>query len=426
MTIESFAIVALFIIGFGLISGWIENTIITAPMVFVTFGLLISPNFFNLVDINIEQEIVKAIAEFTLISILFIDASRIKLNLLRKEYQLPMRMVTIGILVTIILGTIFGFLLFQEELNFWEVAVLATILTPTDAALGQAVITSEQVPICIRQSLNAESGLNDGICLPIFFIFLSLAKTSAGEFPDFWLSFTVKQLLLGPIVGILIAYIGGALILESARRDWITNNFKDLSVLGLSLCAYALAELLGGNGFIAVFCGGLTLGNTARSLCQYLYDFGEAEGELLILITFIIFGSSMVFPALEYFNWQVLVYSVFMLGIARIVGVCCSVIGMNLRFDSILFLGWFGPKGIASLLYGLFLLEESGIQGSELIFSTMVITVLISVFAHGISALPGAYWYGKRLEKVDKSQDLFEFIAVKEMPMRLYYRRKNR
>lgn len=424
MNTELFAIIALFILGFGVISGRIEKSVITPPMAFVTFGLLLSPPLFGLLNLELEHEIVRIIAEFTLILVLFTDASQINLKLLRREYNLPVRLLGIGLPLTIILGTILAVLLLGGRLEFWEAAALATILAPTDAALGQAVVSSPRVPICIRQSLNVESGLNDGICLPILLIFLSLAGTMEGTgTASFWFRFAAMQVILGPIVGVAVGYIGGWLVSESVRRKWITHSFEDLSVLGLSLCAYAIAELVGGNGFIAAFCAGLTLGNTAPSICDCLYEFGEAEGQLLVLLIFMIYGSIMVFPALDGVSWQMVLYAVATLTIARMVGVAISVIGMKLRWYTILFLGWFGPRGVASILYGLLILEGDGIQGSEVIFSTMVLTVLISVFAHGLTAFPGANWYGNRMARFKGTHEIPELMPSSEMPVGLSWRK---
>ncbi|NER92076.1 MULTISPECIES: sodium:proton antiporter [unclassified Moorena] len=424
MNTELFAIIALFILGFGLISGRIEKSVITPPMAFVIFGVLLSPQLLGLLNLEVEHELVRIIAEFTLILVLFTDASRINLKLLRRDYNLPVRLLGIGLPLTIILGTILAVLLLGGSLEFWEAAGLATILAPTDAALGQAVVSSPRVPICIRQSLNVESGLNDGICLPILLIFLSLAGTMEGTgTASFWFRFAAMQVILGPIVGVAVGYIGGWLVSQSVRRKWITHSFEDLSVLGLSLCAYAIAELVGGNGFIAAFCAGLTLGNTAPSICDCLYEFGEAEGQLLVLLIFMIYGSMMVFPALDSVNWQMVLYAIATLTIARMVGVAISVIGMKLRWYTILFLGWFGPRGVASILYGLLILEGDGIQGSEVMFSTMVVTVLISVFAHGLTAFPGANWYGKRMARFKATHEIPELMPRSEMPVRLSWRK---
>lgn len=422
MTTETLAVIAIFILAFGVVSKRIEKSVITPPMVFTFVGLLLSPQLLGLLDINVESEIVRLFAELTLILVLFMDASRIDLKLLFQEHDLPLRLLGIGLPLMIVLGTIFAIILFPQQLTIWEAAALATILAPTDAALGQAVVSSPRVPICIRQSLNVESGLNDGICLPILLIFLSLAtsQTETVDMTGYWFTFSAKQVIFGPIVGIAVGYIGGWLLLASSSYDWITESFRDLSVLGLSLLAYALAEIMGGNGFISAFCAGLTLGNTARSICKCIHEFGEAEGQLLILVTFIIYGTTMVVPAWSEIRWQIVVYGILSLLILRPVSVVLSTMGMKLRKETLVFLGWFGPRGVASVLYGLLILEESTIQTRNLIFTIMTITVFLSVFAHGITAFLGANWYGNRMSQLEAKQpQLPELKPVREMPVRL-------
>lgn len=423
MHVEAFAAIALFVLSFGLVSGRLKKSIITPPMMFVSFGLLIGPQFLGLIQLDPAREWVRVLAEFTLILVLFTDASRVDFRLLRREYSLPLRLLGIGLPLTILFGIIAARLLMGSQLPVWETAILATILAPTDAALGQAVINSARVPICIRQAINVESGLNDGLCLPVLLMFLSIAGSATGSQDTVhWIQFAAQQILLGPIGGSLIGYVGGKLLTQAARHQWITHSFEDLSVLGLSVLAFALAEVIGGNGLIAAFSAGLTLGNTARPICQCLHDFGEAEGQLLELLIFMIYGATMVIPALQSMTWQTGVYALLSLGVLRMVGVALSVVGLGLRVDTILFLGWFGPRGVASLLYGLLMLQRHSLQTStsNTLFNIMVITVLISIFAHGLTAYPGSYWYGHRM--AEASPESPELKPVGEMPTRVSWR----
>jgi len=418
MPIATIAIVAIAVLAYGTVSGRLETSPITGPIVFVTLGLALSPQVSGLVTVEPESELVKFLAEVTLALVLFVDASRIHLSALRGGLRLPVRMLGIGLPLAIAIGTVAALLAFPE-LRFGEAAVLATLLAPTDAALGQAVVSNPRVPARIRQTLNVESGLNDGICLPILLIFISIAGLEEGsESLGFWINFSARQLLLGPLVGLAVGYIGGFVMQQSEQRRWITESFLDLSVLGLSLLAYAAAELVGGNGFIATFVAGLTLGNTARSICQCLYEFGEAEGQLLILLTFGTFGAVMVLPVLPDASWNYWLYALSSLTVIRIAAVALSLWGTGAMFDTVLYLGWFGPRGVASIIYGLIVLEEP-LQGSETIYGVMAVTVLLSVFAHGLTAYPGACWYADRLERDrDRHGDMMEHELVRELPTR--------
>jgi len=320
----------------------------------------------------------------------------------------------------ILFGTILATWILPE-LNLWEAAALATILTPTDPALSQAVVNSRRVPIFIRQTINVESGLNDGICLPILFIFFSLAEiTNQPEKPLFWLEFTAKQILLGPLIGIVIGYLSGWLITQSVQKQFINNAFESLLVLGISVLAYSGAEVIGGNGLIAAFFAGLAIGNTAESICQCLYEFGEAEGQLLILLIFLLFGATMIPPSWEQLNWEIIVYTIMSLTVVRFLAVTISFLGLKLQPITILFVGWFGPRGVASVLYGLLLLEKQAIFEQQIIFSTVMITILTSIFIHGLTAFPAVNWYGKQMEQV--SEHLPEMKVVSELPVRLPWR----
>ena len=422
MESQVLAIVALLILGFGLVSGRLQNSVITPPMVFVTFGLLVSPAVLGLVDLDTGNELVRALAELTLILVLFTDAARINLNALRRDYHLPVRLLGISLPLTIVFGTILAAVLF-DYLAFWEAAVVAAILAPTDAALGQTVVSNPRVPARIRQALNVESGLNDGLALPIVLVFLAMAGTAEDpERVGFWANFTAKQIVLGPLVGVGVGYLGGRLVYLGSRTEWMNHSFQQLSALALSLLAFALAELVGGNGFIAAFTAGLTIGNTSRQVCGCLYEFAEAEGQLLALLTFMIFGGMMVWPTLEHLNWLIAAYGVLSLAVVRMLAVGLSLIGAGLQVDTFVFLGWFGPRGLASIVFGLLTLERANITGREEIFAIVIATVLLSVFAHGVTALPGTNWYAGRAEEMKAEPDMAEFVPVSEMPVRIPHR----
>ncbi|MHC4433281.1 MAG: cation:proton antiporter domain-containing protein, partial [Planctomycetota bacterium] len=223
MDTSAFAVIALFILTFGLVSGRIQKTIISPPMVFVLFGLLVSNRVLGLVEVGAENAFIQTLAELTLVLVLFTDASRIDLRLLRREHDLPIRLLSIGMPLTIISGALLAALIFHV-LTFWEAFVLGVILAPTDAALGQAVVSLPKVPVRIRQALNVESGLNDGMTLPFLLLFLSLAGAAEQTQPaGYWVRFAVMQLLLGPLVGIVVGYFGGKLVARGTRSGWITH-----------------------------------------------------------------------------------------------------------------------------------------------------------------------------------------------------------
>ncbi len=409
------AVIALFILAFGSLSGRIGKTYFTAPMAFVIFGLLVGGFGLDLLPMDVEHPAIHLIAEITLIVVLFTDASRIKLARLRREHTIPVRLLAIGLPLTMIAGAGAALWLFPE-LGFGGAMILAIVLAPTDAALGQAVVSSPKVPIRIRQALNVESGLNDGIALPIllFFICFAAPHEDAGN----WLVLAGKQMILGPLAGAAIGYFGGKLLLWGQRKKAITEAFADLSLLALAILSFAAAELIGGNGYLAAFTAGLLIGNTARGLCECIYEFAEAEGQLLALLTFLFFGAVMLPPTLEHFEPEMLIYAALSLTVIRMLPSTLSLLGLKLKGATHLFLGWFGPRGVASILYALLILEED-LPFREQVFHIAMVAVLLSVFAHGLSAWPSVKGYARAVAAPAADEDAMpEHKSVSPMPLR--------
>ncbi len=252
-------------------------------------------------------------------------------------------------------------------LGIWEALLLAAVLAPTDAALGQSVVSSPLLPVRIRQSLNVESGLNDGIVLPVVLLVASLAGARAeGGDLTYWLRFTGAQLVLGPMVGLAVGYLGGRIIERATASGWVNDAFERLTVLGLAGLAFAGAQAVGGNGFIAAFVAGLALGNTTHGICRCLYEFGEAEGQLLTLLVFLIFGAVMVPEAISTWDGRTLLYAVASLTVIRMLPAAMSLLGSGLRPASVAMLAWFGPRGLASILFALLIVEEEHLDVPEM------------------------------------------------------------
>ena len=400
------------------ISRRIQGTIITLPMVYTIMGLILSGRVLGIINLGLDNELVQIIAEVTLILVLATDASRIDVRMLVKDHNLPLRLLGIGLPLMMVFGTIVAAMLFAE-LNFWEAAVLAIILSPTDASLGQAVITNPKVPVRIRQTLNVESGLNDGIAMPFLLIAISLAVAEGGaQNPAYWLGLTLSQIVFGALTGLIVGFLGGRFIEWGQHSGWMSKKFQKISTLALALLAFGLAELVGGNGFIAAFVMGVTAANTTRKEnTRILYEYAEVEVQSLMLLTFmIVFGAVMLPLALDHFTGTMLLYAVLSLVAIRFLSVLVSMIGTKVRPVTISFLGWFGPRGVASILY-IFTVLEDNLADEVLIYNVVMLTVLISIFAHGITAAPGAKWYAKRVEVVVKSEGT-EMKEVPEMPVR--------
>jgi NhaP-type Na+/H+ or K+/H+ antiporter len=417
MNVTTLALIAGFILLFGLVSGRIRRTVVTAPMFFVVFGFVLGGEGVQILALGIENDTIEAIAELTLVLVLFADAARIDLRLLRKEQDIPVRLLTIGLTLTVVAGTAAGLALFPG-LTFWEAAIVAVILTPTDAALAQVVISSRGLPARVRQALNVESGLNDGLAVPLLVLFLSLAGVAGGHHQGNLIWFTVGQLTLGPAIGIGIGFVGSKLLSWSNRRGWIDEAFLRLSALGLAILAYAGAELAGGNGFIAAFAAGLTMGNVARDVCSTLYNFAEAEGQLLILLTFVIFGSIILPGGLVGLTWAVVVYAALSLTAVRLLPVAISLVGKKLMWESVGLIGWFGPRGIASIIYLLVVVNGSELAGESLIVTITAFTVAASVLLHGFTAAPLTGLYQRAYAAMPPDAEMAEAQPVHELPTR--------
>jgi len=280
-------------------------------------------------------------------------------------------------------------------MGWYQAALLAAILAPTDAALGTSVLADKSVPLNIRQGLNVESGLNDGIALPavlFFACFLNMAHQSGDEN---WLKFLSLQLPLGPLVGITVGWIGGHMIARATEKNWMTEEFQGVAAIALAVVAFAFAETVHGNGFIAAFVCGLTYGNLHVNYSKFLHEFTETESQFLSYLTFFFFGALILPEALPHINIQMIGYALLSLTLVRMLPVAIAMIGTGYKLPEIGFMGWFGPRGLASLLFALLILEDLDVTQAEFIQTIVAMTVLLSIILHGVTAAPISRVFGK-------------------------------
>jgi NhaP-type Na+/H+ or K+/H+ antiporter len=410
----SLAIIAGGLLAYSLISGRLQGTIITAPLVFVFFGFVMGAGGLGVANVDLAHSAIHIVAELTLILVLFSDAARIDLNCVRRDHNLPVRMLLIGLPLTIVAGTFIGTQLFPA-FSVLEAALLAVLLAPTDAALGQSVVASKQVPVRIRQAINVESGLNDGIVLPAVLLLAALAGAEHETAASDWVRFGLLQVTLGPVIGVVMGYLGSRLLDAAVERSWAGTSFQGIGILSLAVLTYTVAELIGGNGFIAAFIGGMVFGNTLRHPCTFLFEFMETEGQLLVIITFIVFGAALLPEALEQMNLTIFLYAVLSLSVIRMIPIAISLIGAGVRLPTQLFLGWFGPRGLASILFILLILEEADIPHRQELLSITVVTVALSVVLHGVTAAPLSRLYGQLAARMG---DCAENRDAVELPLR--------
>lgn len=395
-----FLLSALLILIYGLFSHVSERLPITAPMVFVSVGILVSPLGFGLYEVHVNAQAIKMLAEITLVLVLFIDATEINFSDLKKrQSHIPLRLLGIGLPLTILLGFITGVVLF-EQMDLLVIALVALILSPTDAALGQAVIKSKLLPDAVKQPISVESGLNDGIVLPPIFVCMAVLASGVAaseQTENNWWYFLTLQLTLGPLIGGLVGWAGGWLIETASSKNWMSPVFQRLSALSLAVLCFAFAEMVHGNGFIAAFIGGMFLGVRTQAIRERIQEFGEADGQQLALFIFLVFGMVVAPIAYQYWDINAVIYAVSSLTFIRMVPVAISLMGSNTNWRDKLFFGWFGPRGIASVLYLLMVVGTLGFTGYEYALSVIVLTVLLSIFLHGITAVPLVKMYSKYL-----------------------------
>lgn len=392
-----FIFTALIILGYGIFSKVAEKSIITAPMIFVLAGIIASSYPVNTFTGGNLAPFVKIIAELTLILVLFIDASTINLKELIRDRQLPVRLLLIGLPLTMLSGILLAIPLFPG-MSIWILALMALILSPTDAALGQAVVTSRFVPEKIRQTINVESGLNDGIALPPILICIAALSVheTHGSGLSYWSLFTLKQFVFGPLIGGMVGWVGGIIVDRSSQRGWMNSTFQRLASICLAILAFSLAEMIHGNGYIAAYFAGLLLGTTTPEIRERIHEFGEAESQALELFIFLLFGMILVPLSYPYWDWRAWVYALLSLTVIRMVPVGLCLLGTRLSWGTIGFIGWFGPRGIASILYLLLVVIELGLAGFEKMISVIVLTVMLSIFLHGLTANPFSKLYSNK------------------------------
>lgn len=404
----------------GSISRRIRGTIITLPMVYAFLGIIIGGLGFNIVELEVENRLVELIAELTLLFVLATDASRINIREVLRDHDLPLRLLGVGLPLMMIAGTICAVLIFSD-LSFWEAAILGIILYPTDASLGQSVVNNPKVPVRIRQALNIESGLNDGIALPFLLLAVSMASAEVVYQNPFEFFFSVLvQIFLGIIAGVVVGYLGAKLIQWGQKSGWMSSIYQKINSLVLILVVYGLAEVIGGNGFIAAFTLGLVSSNVSSpEETEDLYEHAEIPVTILMLLTFMIFGAVMLPPAIESLSPSIVLYAIISLSFVRIIPVAISFIKAKVEPITTLFVGWFGPRGVASILYIFIVLESESLPGLELIYAVVMVTVLFSIFAHGITAAPAAKRYGEHIKGLEHEEKaITERKDVSEMPTR--------
>jgi len=377
------AILAAVVLIYSASAGRVARSWLSGPILFTAAGLVVGPLGFGVLRLEITAVDLKVLAEAALAMVLFTDAAHADLGVVRRTVGLPQRLLLIGLPLTIVFGFLVALPLFPT-LGLFGAALLATLLAPTDAALGAPVVSNEAVPVETREALNLESGLNDGICVPVVVILLDLAIGTEIEHRSLGHAITVviEEIGIGLITGLALTVIAVAILRIAGQRKWISAHWLHVPVVALAALCFASAQALGGSGFIACFAGGL-LFNYLHDRPKEMLGGAASTGEVLAMLTWVVFGG----PLLGHLTWSMLIYAVLSLTVIRMVPVLLSLVGSGMSVGSKLFIGWFGPRGLASIVFAV-MVFDAGVPGRETIAVTVVCTVLLSIILHGVTANP--------------------------------------
>lgn len=396
---SNLAIWALFAFLFSMIAGRVERGTLTGPIIFIVFGVIAGPFGLGFMDIDINETQFRVIADLTLALVLFIDAANADLKTLRTHAELPRRMLSIGLPLCILLGTGLGKLVFPD-ISVIELAILATMLAATDAALGKGVVTNKAVPARVREALNIESGLNDGLCVPILLVLIALATgygDGVGE--DSWtlaLQLVAEEIGIGLLVAVVFVCIGVRLLTFCERRGWFTDVWAQIPVVTLALTCFATAQTLHGSGYIAAFVGGLIFGYYAKGRSHKLVMAGEGIAELLAMLTWVIFGAAVIGQSWAGMTMDVVIYSLLSLTVIRMLPNIIALTASGEKLETKLFLAWFGPRGLATIVFFVIVASEN-LASQSVLEHVVVCTVTLCVVAHGLTANYWAKSLGRRL-----------------------------
>ncbi len=385
---ENAAMLAVFLLIYSAIAGRIERSLISGPIVFTTAGFILGADGLGILRIHIDGEGLRLLAELTLAMVLFTDAANSDFTIVKRNLGLPERLLLVGLPMTIVLGFLVTAIVFPH-LGIFEMALLAAMLAPTDAALGKPVVTNPAVPAAMREALNLESGLNDGICVPIVVLLLGLAVGTQieGGTAAHVARVVVEAIGIGLIVGLALTWLTTLMLRFAEGRGWISEHWVEIPIVALAAACFAAAQALGGSGFIACFVGGLLLSGLGAHHKKELLRGAEHMGEALALLTWVIFGGIIVARLIDRVTWSALLYAILSLTVIRMLPVFLCLIGTKTSVADKLFIGWFGPRGLATIVFAVLVLDEK-LPGNDTIMLAAGWTVLLSVIVHGVTANP--------------------------------------
>ena len=401
---SNMAIMTLFAFVFSLIAGRVERSAVSGPIIFIAFGLLAGPVGLGILDLDVRAVELRVVVDLTLALVLFIDAANADLTTLRSHATIPRRMLLVGLPLCIALGAATGMVIFPD-ISVFEICILATILAATDAALGKGVVSNKTVPARIREGLNAESGLNDGMCVPVLLVFLALATGTGGEdgSTQLALELVAREIGIGLAVAVVVTLAAVNLLTLSVRRGWLNEVWGQIPVVTLALACFTLAQTLHGSGYIAAFVGGLLFGHFAKDKTHKLVMAGEGIAELLAMFTWLIFGAAVMGQYWIGMTPDIVIYSLLSLTLIRMLPNLIALAGTGEKLEAKLFLAWFGPRGLASIVFFI-IVANADLPNESVLGHVVVCTITLCVVAHGLTANLWARGIGRRLNSEQQAE----------------------
>ena len=397
------AVVSACVLLWGLVSARLERWDVSGPIAFMVLGVLVTHGLTAMIHLNLHSSTIRSLAEITLALVLFADASRVNVRALRADAAIPLRLLGIGLPLTIVAGAAAAEALYHSS-GFWVAAAIGAIVAPTDAALGASVVQDRRVPSGVRRILNVESGLNDGIVTPFVNLFLAGAVASEGVLNGTHAPAAAWELLGGAALGIGTGLVGAVLLASARRHGWSSPGFRPLAILALALFSYSIALLAGVNGFIAAFLAGMAFGTVDHHNDEAVLRFTEEAGTLFSLLVWFVFGAVMLVPGLREAAGRDVLFALLALTVVRMVPVAVSLLGAGLDRVTVAFVGWFGPRGLASVVFGLIAVDALAPEQSKVVLGAVTVTVALSVVLHGVSASPLAARYGAYASRIEPGQ----------------------
>ncbi|MGE5226385.1 MAG: cation:proton antiporter [Planctomycetaceae bacterium] len=405
------AFVAIVLVAYALLSRRLGTTVVSGALFFAGAGLLAGSRGLGIVTPGPRSEETRLLFEATLAVVLFTDAAATTASALLRERVMPLRLLAVGLPLSILAGWGVALAL-PSQLSLWEAALVGAILAPTDAALGEAVISNPRVPALVRDGLSVESGLNDGLALPFVTIFVALALAANGQESSVHVVETfLRAIVLSAAIGVATAWVVTKLLRWSRERGWADPFLQPAALLATIALVYVAADAARGSGFIAVWAAGATAGTVGAARLADAHPFFEELIDLLSSVSFLLFGAAFLGPAIAGATWVSLAYAVLCLSAVRMAPVAIALLGTGMSRPTVAYVGWFGPRGLASIIFA-GLVVENELPGATPIVHVVMLTVGLSIVLHGMTAWWGAERYADWYERAARARpDLPEAAA---------------